>query len=196
MKTFVLRLVVTLIVLYGLGAVAYGLLHYPSGERPDVAGVLGDFTRDVGSVFRRSGSTPPAPAAPASSGEPTIDSGPRVTLDGLRGDSHLSLTLALIEIPNVDRLPAASARLWGPLQSIHATVLPQAIDELRRLRGTASTDKSADKPAFERDRAAVRARLATARTTLLPNTTGKAPMDAAVKMLDLLDQIDAKLAAL
>ena len=50
-----------------------------------------------------------------------------------------------------------------------------------------------------RHRPAVRrvgARLATARTTLLPNTTGKAPMDAAVKMLDLLDQIDAKLAAL
>ena len=143
----------------------------------------------MGSVFRRSESKPPAPAA---SGEPTLDSGPLVTLDGLRGDSHLSLSLALIEIPNVERMPVASARLWAPLRSIHTTVLPEAIDELRRLRGAAATDKVA----FERDRAVVRARLATARTTLLPNTRGKAPMDAAVKLMGLLDEIDAKLAAL
>lgn len=184
MKTFLLRLIVTLIVLYGLGAVAYGLLHYPSGERPDVGGVLGDFTRDLGSVFKRKEPANPVPAAP--------DSGGPGSLDRLRGDAHLSLALSRIVIPNLDRLPAAAAEQWGPLQPIHETVLPEAITELGRLRALASTDKAA----FERDRAAVRARLATARATLLPKTQEAPPMDAAVKLLGVLDEVDAKLAAL
>jgi len=195
MKTFLLRLILTLIVLYGLGAAAYGLLHYPSGERPDVGGVLGDFTRDLGSVFQRK-----APATPSVSLVPYAESeegkkGLPVSLpslDRLRGDLHLSLGLALIEIPNLDRLPVAAVEQWAPLQPIHATVLPEAITELGRLRTLATTDK----PAFERDRTAVRARLATARATLLPKTQGERPMEAAVKLLTILDGVDAKLAAL
>lgn len=184
MKTFLLRLVVTLIVLYGLGAVAYGLLHYPSGERPDAGGVLGDFTRDLGSVFKRKEPAKPAPA-------PT-DSGGLDSIDRLRGDAHLSLALSRIVIPNIDRLPAAAAEQWAPLQTIHATVLPEAIAELGRLRGLAATDKAA----LERDRSAVRARLATARATLLPKTQEAPPMEAAVQLLRVLDEVDAKLSAL
>ncbi len=197
MKTFLLRLVVTLIVLYGLGAAAYGLLHYPSGERPDVGGVLGDFSRDLGSVFRRKESANPAPAAsngPAlgAEGQPVPGAGALPSLDSLRGDSHLSLGLALIQIPNLDRLPVAAVEQWAPLKPIHATVLPEAITELARLRTLAATDK----PAFERDRTAVRARLATARATLVPKTQGEYPMEAAVKLLSVLDEVDSKLAGL
>jgi hypothetical protein len=64
--------------------------------------------------------------------------------------------------------------------------------ELGRLR----TLKSTDKVAFERDRAAARARLATARGNLVPYTQGDAPFEAAVTMLQVLDAIDAKLADL
>jgi hypothetical protein len=189
MKTFVLRLVLTSILLYALGAVAYALLHYPSDERPDVAGILGDYTRDLGSVFRRKEPAGPAVPGPASQG-PERSAPP--SLDDLRGDSHVSLALSRVVIPDSGRLPAAAAGMWDALRPLHARVLPEAIVELGRLRALRSTDK----PAFERDRSAVRARLAAARETLLSYTQEQRPLDAAVKMLDVLEQLDAQLAAL
>ncbi len=168
----------SLIVLYGLGAVACGLLHYPSGERPDVGGILGDYIRDLGS--------------PEAHGAAGPEGNPLSSLEGVRGDFHLSLALSQIYIPDSGRLPAASARMWDTLRPIYAKVLPGAIEELRRLRALRSTDKEA----FERDRTAARTRLATARGTLLPHTQEAAPLDAAVKMLAVLEQVDAELARL
>lgn len=187
----------SLIVLYGLGAVAYGLLHYPSGERPDVGGILGDYTRDLGSLFRpkepERRAVPKSPSlAPEAHGAAEPEGNPLSSLDRLRGDFHLSLALSQIYIPDSGRLPAASARMWDTLRPIHAKVLPEAIEELRRLRALRSTDKEA----FERDRTAARTRLATARGTLLPYTQEEAPLDAAVKMLAVLEQVDAELAGL
>jgi hypothetical protein len=194
MKRFLVRLVVTLIVLYGLAAVAYGLLHYPPGERPDVGGVLSDFTNDVGSLFlrrksaptARSGSDAPAPGAPE-----RLENVSGVSFDG--GDARLTLPLAHIMVPtNLDRLPVASAEMWGTLKPIHEKVLPEAATELGRLRVLKSTDKEA----FERDREAARARLAKARQDLAPYAQGQPPFEAAVTMLGVLEAIDAKLAAL
>lgn len=194
MKTFVLRLLVTLITLYGLGAVAYGLLHYAPGERPDVGGILGDYTRDLGALFCRSSSEP---ARPPSSLAPTPDTPgqPPPERDGLAelaDDLSLSLALSRVHVPDSARLSAAAAEQWDTLRPIHAQLLPESLAELARLRALASTDKVA----FGRDRAAARARLAAARATLLPPTQAQPPMDAAVKLLEILDRLDAALAGI
>ena len=43
MKTFVFRLLVTLIVLYALGVLAFAFLHYPADGRPEVGTIVHDF---------------------------------------------------------------------------------------------------------------------------------------------------------
>jgi len=197
MKHLGRRLIVTLILLYGLGAVAYGLLHYPPGERPDVWGILSDFTGDLGGIFRRK---EPArvvlpeldSTAPGALGQPLPGRSTASALDRLRGDHSLSLGLAQIQIPDSGRLPAAAAEMWDTLRPIHAEVLPEVIAELSRLRTLASTDKLA----IERDRSTARARLATARKTLLPHTQEQPPYAAAAKLLEILERVDAELAAL
>lgn len=192
MKNFVLRLILTSLLLYALGAVAYALLHYPPGERPDVGGILGDYTKALGSVFSRAEPERSVPPAAPSPGPEAPRPGGLASLDDLRGDTHLSLGLSQVLVPDSGRLPASAARMWDELRPIHAQVLPQGIEELGRLRVL----KSSDKPAFERDRAALRARLASARATLHPHTQSEPRLDAAVKLLDVLEQLDAKLAGL
>lgn len=191
MNKFLLRLLVTLIVLYGVGAVAYALLHYPAGERPGVGDVLGDFTRDLNAVFRSKEPARPVVPGPGSPA-PTAAGAPELDASTSLDDARLSLSLSQVRIPDSGRLPASAAPMWDTLRPIHAEVLPEGIEALGRLRPL----KSADKNAFERDRSAVRARLAAARGTLLPYTQEPAPLEAAVKLLDVLDRLDAFLAGL
>lgn len=194
MNNFLMRLLLTAILLLGLGAVAYGLLRYPSGARPGAGQVLSDYASDLGGIFRERPAGTPEPAAP-----PTARTGAEVAvqpgippLESFRGDGALSLALAQVVIPDSGRLPASMARTWDDLRTIHASVLPESIAELGRLRTLSRTDK----PAFERDRAAVRTRLATARAALAPYTQEQPPHESAVKLLAVLERLDALLAGL
>ena len=194
MKTFALRLLVTLAVLYALGALAFGLLHYPPGERPDVPTIVGDYTSNLCAVFRRKPSQARAPDA--ATPDPSADSSSS-SLDRLRGDVGLDLGLSLalsqIIVPETSaHLPAGAAATWDALRPIYAKTLPDGIDDLARLRRLKGTDRVA----FERERDAARARLVPARATLLPHAEGPDAVGSAVKMLDVLDRLDARLAAL
>lgn len=195
MKRFLLRLVGTLVVLYALGAVAYGFLRYPSDQRPEVKTILADYTNDLGSIFvRREPAAPaPTPNTTPSTPAPGPTERPGPSLDDLRGDLGLTLPLAHVIVPgSLDRLPAESAQRWAVLKPIHETVLPEAAAALPRLRGL----RGSDKPAFDREREATRARLAKARADLEPFAHEEPAFEAAVTMLQVLEAIDARLAAL
>jgi hypothetical protein len=196
MKRFLLRLLVTLVVLYGLGAVAYGFFRYPAAERPEVKTILADYTSDLAAVFVRREPNEPAPApppAPESPPAPRESLGTPGAMDDLRGDLALTLPLAQVVVPgSLDRLPAASAARWAVLKPLHETVLPEAAAQLPRLRGLRGSDPAA----FEREREATRARLTKARADLEPMTREEPPFEAAVTLLQVLEAIDAKLAAL
>lgn len=191
MKRFLLKLLVTLIVFYGLGGVAYGLLRYPAAERPEVGQILSDYTRDLSAVFRRK--EPEAPPAPKPAVPPKGESATHTSLDELTGDLTLTMPLAQIIVPgSLDRLPRESAERWGALKPIIETVLPEAESDISRLRAL----KKSDKPAFDTERAATRAKLATARTTLERFTKEDPPFETAVTVLGVLEAIDAKIAGL
>jgi hypothetical protein len=184
------RLIVVLVVLYGLGAVAYGLLHYPSGDRPGVGTILGDFHRDVLGIFRRKSSAE-GPPAPAPTNRPTS------SLDRARGDLtadlDLSLALSQIVVPETSaHLQAKAAEVWDAIRPIHATTLPKAIDDLARLRDL----KRSGGADFEREREAARARLVPARETLRNYAEGEDAIPGAAAMLDVLEKVDARLAGL
>src|SRR5690349_21264574 len=92
MKTFLLRLLLMLVLVYGLCALAFGLLLYPTGERPDVGTILGDFNADVGALFRPKAAPAPGPGA----GTPSSAAGDASTnLDRLRGDVGADLDLSM-----------------------------------------------------------------------------------------------------
>jgi hypothetical protein len=183
------RLLLGLVVLYGLGAIAYGLFHYSSEDRPDVGTILADFHRDIGDLFRSKPSSNPSPAARRPEGPSSLD---RLRVDaGL--DLDLSLALSEVVVPGTSaHLQARAAETWDALRPIHAEVLPRAIDDLAGLRSL----KRSDPKAFERERDAARARLLPARATLKKYAEAEDAPGGAVTLLEVLEKVDARLAGL
>ena len=143
-----------------------------------------EFTADLVAVFRRR-----EPAAPTVTPVPDLGR----LHGGVALDLDLTLELSRVVVPGTSaHLQAGAAELWDALRPIHGKVLPEGIDELGRLRAL----KSSDAAAFDRDRAAARARLLAPRATLVRYAEASSPSEPAAKLLQVLDSLDARLAGL